>query len=109
MKRFNFLSIFGAALLVGANVANAQDAESLSKAQLGNEFHPHWTLNLQAGAAYTLGEGSFDELLSPSAAISATYQALDWLGVLWEFPDGRRKVQLSILSRHISLIICREV
>ena len=81
MKRFNFLSIFGAALLVGANVANAQDAESLSKAQLGNEFHPHWTLNLQAGAANTLGEGSFDELLSPSAAISATYQALDWLGV----------------------------
>lgn len=81
MKRFNFLSIFGAALLVGANVANAQDAESLSKAQLDNEFHPHWTLNLQAGAAYTLGEGSFDELLSPSAAISSTYQALDWLGV----------------------------
>ena len=81
MKRFNFLSIFGAALLVGANVANAQDAEGLSKAQLDNEFQPHWTLNLQAGAAYTLGEGSFDELLSPSAAISATYQALDWLGV----------------------------
>lgn len=81
MKRFNFLSIFGAALLVGSGMASAQNAESVSEVQLDNEFHPYWTLNLQAGVAYTLGESSFDELLSPSAAVSATYQALDWLGV----------------------------
>lgn len=68
-------------MLVGSGMASAQNAESVSEVQLDSEFHPYWTLNLQAGAAYTLGESSFDELLSPSAAVSATYQALDWLGV----------------------------
>ncbi|MGM9802995.1 MAG: OmpA family protein [Muribaculaceae bacterium] len=36
----------------------------------GEAFEPHWRLGLQAGAAYTLGEGSFSDLLSPAAQIS---------------------------------------
>lgn len=38
------------------------------------EFMPHWYMQLQGGAAYTLGEASFDDLLSPSVAVSVGYK-----------------------------------
>lgn len=38
------------------------------------EFNRHWFMQLQGGASYTLGEGSFGKLLSPAAALSAGYQ-----------------------------------
>ncbi len=34
------------------------------------EFRRHWFLQAQGGAGYTLGEISFGDLLSPSAALS---------------------------------------
>lgn len=38
------------------------------------EFLPHWYMQLQGGAAYTLGEASFGDLLSPAASVSAGYK-----------------------------------
>lgn len=38
------------------------------------EFNPHWYIQVQGGAAYTLGEVAFDKLISPAAAISAGRQ-----------------------------------
>ncbi len=38
------------------------------------EFNRHWYLQVQAGAAYTLGETSFGDLVSPAAALSAGYR-----------------------------------
>lgn len=37
-------------------------------------FNRHWYLQVQAGAAYTLGETSFGDLVSPAAALSAGYR-----------------------------------
>lgn len=37
-------------------------------------FNPHWYLQLQAGAQYTLGEVSFKNLCSPTVQIAAGYQ-----------------------------------
>lgn len=37
------------------------------------EFAPHWFIQPQIGAAYTLGEHSFGYLISPAASISAGY------------------------------------
>lgn len=39
-----------------------------------SEFNRHWYLQVQAGAAYTLGETSFGDLVSPAAALSAGYR-----------------------------------
>ena len=39
-----------------------------------SEFNPHWFMQVQAGASYTLGEGPFGKLVSPAAALSAGYQ-----------------------------------
>ena len=37
-------------------------------------FNPHWQMQLQMGAAHTIGEAGFKDLISPAAALSAGYQ-----------------------------------
>lgn len=38
------------------------------------EFNPHWSLQIQAGAGYTIGEASsVKDLISPAAAVNAGY------------------------------------
>ena len=37
-------------------------------------FNPHWFLSVQGGAAYTLGEADFGDLLSPSVAVALGYK-----------------------------------
>lgn len=37
-------------------------------------FKPHWFIQPQVGAAYTIGETEFADLISPAAAISAGYR-----------------------------------
>lgn len=45
------------------------------------EFRPHWDIQLQGGAAYTLGEASFGKLLSPAVFINADYKFIPALGL----------------------------
>ena len=52
------------ALVASLSVANAQK----------KDFDPYWFLQLQGGAAETIGETNWVDLLSPSAAISLGYQ-----------------------------------
>ena len=74
MKRLFMIAV---ALLALGSVANAQ--QSMSDESL--EFRPHWSLGVQGGAAYTLGEASFAKLLSPAAQLSATYHFHHAFGV----------------------------
>ncbi len=37
-------------------------------------FNPHWFMQVQAGASYTLGEAKFGDLISPAAALNVGYQ-----------------------------------
>lgn len=69
MKMKCILSTLGALMLCTAS-AFAQSANKHEK----TEFNPHWFMQVQAGAAYTLGEGPFGKLVSPAAALSAGYQ-----------------------------------
>ena len=63
MKRI--LTILASAALVASlSVANAQK----------KDFDPYWFMQLQGGAAHTVGETSFSDLISPSAAVSFGYQ-----------------------------------
>ncbi len=52
------------ALVASLTVANAQK----------KDFNGYWFMQLQGGAAHTIGETSFSELISPSAAVSLGYQ-----------------------------------
>jgi len=81
--------ILFAALLACGLTAQAQTSEPEVKV----EFVPHWFLQLQGGAAYTLGEAKFKDLISPTAQIAAGYQFNPWLGLRlqvsgWESKGG---------------------
>ena len=63
MKRI--ITILASVVLVASlSVANAQN----------KDFDPFWFLQLQGGAAETIGETNWVDLLSPSAAVSLGYQ-----------------------------------
>lgn len=63
MKRI--LTILASVMLVASlSVANAQK----------KDFDGYWFMQLQGGAAHTIGETDFVDLLSPSAAVSLGYQ-----------------------------------
>ena len=74
MKRLFMIAV---ALLTLGSVANAQ--QSMSDESL--EFRPHWSLGVQGGAGYTIGEAAFAKLLSPAAQLSATYHFHHAFGV----------------------------
>ena len=70
--------MIAASLLMLGGVASAQQ----SKTDETLEFRPHWSLNVQGGVAYTIGESSrFADLLSPAAQLSATYRFHHAMGV----------------------------
>ena len=59
------------------SVAFAQQSKSDEKV----EFRPHWGWRLHGGASYTVGEASFERLISPAAQLSATYNFHHAMGV----------------------------
>ena len=69
MKRT--LGIVLAALVLSAGVAQAQ---KVSKSDSSVEFRPHAYIGLQGGAAYTLGETTFTQLISPASAGTLGWQ-----------------------------------
>ena len=57
-------------LVLSGSVASAQQ----SKSDETLEFRPHWSIGVQGGAAYTLGEAQFGKLISPAAALNFQWQ-----------------------------------
>ena len=60
------------ALLLSNTVIFAQ--EQRIKEAGKTEFRPHWLMQVQVGAAHTLGEAKFTDLISPAAALNVGYQ-----------------------------------
>lgn len=77
--KIKHLALSVAMLLCGisASAGNPQ-----SKTDPSVEFRPHWDIQLQGGAAYTLGETSnFGELVSPALFLSTNYKFHHAMGV----------------------------
>ena len=74
MKR---LIIFTSLLFLCCATTFAQQ----SKSDPSKEFRPNWSINLQGGAAYTIGEAPFGELISPAAQLSGTYNFHHAMGI----------------------------
>ncbi|MEO5118385.1 OmpA family protein [Bacteroides ovatus] len=60
------------ALLIGDTVISAQEKQIKEEGKMA--FKPHWFMQVQAGAAHTLGEAKFSDLISPTAAVNVGYQ-----------------------------------
>ena len=76
MKNIKWISVL-LLLAMAQGVVFAQQ----SKSDETQEFRPHWGLELRTGVAHTLGESSFGELVSPSAAVSAQWHFHHALGL----------------------------
>ena len=92
MKQF-FMTVV--ALLVLGGVASAQQQ---SKSDETVEFRPHWGVKVQGGGAYTLGESSFADLLSPAAQVSATYNFHPFMGVRFGLSGWQGKGNLVVVD-----------
>ncbi len=68
MKLKNILSI--ALIAAGCVTASAQPEKSEIVVE---EFNPHWYVQAQGGAQYTLGERSFGKLISPNVQLAGGY------------------------------------
>ncbi len=66
MKIKNIL--LSSVVAMGCISASAQEADKTV-----NVFNPHWYVQAQIGGQYTLGEISFDKLLSPNAQLGVGY------------------------------------
>ena len=75
------------ALLMLGGVAFAQ--QSVSDETV--EFRPHWGLEVQGGASYTMGEAAFQRLISPAGQISAVYNFHHAMGVRFGFGGWQGK------------------
>lgn len=73
MKKFKSLLLAGT-LVLSTFAASAQTIQRTVIEEEKVVFAPHWFLQVQGGAAETLGEGSFGDLISPAAALNIGYR-----------------------------------
>ena len=66
------------AVVLSCGVAQAQ---KVSKSDDSILFKPHWNIQLQGGAGYTIGEANYTELFSPAAALSVGWQITPSFGL----------------------------
>lgn len=82
IKRFNIIQqmnklyslILAGVMLIGTLTAGAQTIEQRLIEPEQTVFAPHWFMQVQGGAAETLGEASFGDLISPAAALNIGYR-----------------------------------
>ena len=90
-------------LALGGTVSFAQEQKIKEEGKI--EFRPHWFMQVQAGAAHTVGEAKFFDLISPAAAVNIGYQfAPAWSA---RVADGRRKVVGLLHNKTTSINICK--
>ena len=64
-------------LAMGFMTASAQEQQP----QTETVFNPHWFVQVQGGAQYTLGEISFGDLISPNVQVSGGYNFSELFGL----------------------------
>lgn len=95
------------ALALFPAIASAQTREIKEEGK--TVFKPHAYLQLQGGAAHTLGEVSFTDLISPAAAINLGYKFTPVLAHASVQAGGRPKAPGWLQNRFTILTICREI
>jgi len=83
--------IMSGLMIAGCLTATAQPQE----AKTVYDFNPHWYVQIQGGAQYTLGEIDFGDLISPNVQLSLGYQFHNVLGTrlsinAWQSKAGTR-------------------
>lgn len=66
--------LFIVAILCSTTIVFAQNENRQIKEPSKVTFKPHWFIQAQIGAAHTVGEADFTDLLSPAAALNVGYK-----------------------------------
>lgn len=66
--------LFILALLCSTTIVFAQNENRQIKEPAKVTFKPHWFIQAQVGAAHTVGEADFTDLISPTAALNVGYK-----------------------------------
>ena len=80
-----------AILAMSGTVVFAQEQRQI-KEEGKTVFKPHWFIQAQVGAAHTVGEAKFTDLMSPAAAINIGYKFAPAFGARIGGSDGRQRV-----------------
>ena len=67
-------SLFIGLLALSSTMIFAQNQEQRIKEPEKITFKPHWFIQAQIGAAHTIGEAKFTDLVSPAAALNVGYK-----------------------------------
>ena len=89
--------------------ASAQTAAGVAEKTTTEEFNPHWFITPQIGAAYTSGETSFSDLISPAAALYAGYRFSPAFGLRAGVSGWLEKVRGSVRATTTNGITSREI
>lgn len=68
----NIKNLLFAILITGSTIAFAQEQRVKEPGKV--IFKPHWFIQAQVGAAHTVGEAKFTDLISPAAALNIGYK-----------------------------------
>ena len=83
-------SLFIGLLALSSTMIFAQNQEQRIKEPEKITFKPHWFIQAQIGAAHTIGEAKFTDLVSPAAALNVGYKFAPAFGARAE-GDAERK------------------
>lgn len=79
VKRF---FLFAAVAIAAMTVSEQVNAQTFNQTKENNNiFKPHWYMQVQGGAAHTVGEAKFKNLISPAVALSLGYRFSPLWGV----------------------------
>ena len=92
-------------VLVNSTVIFAQEKQIKEEGKI--TFKPHWFIQAQIGAAHTVGEAQFTDLISPAAALNVGYKFAPAFGARVGVSGWQQKVDGLIRSRTISINICK--
>lgn len=87
----------------------AQNQEQRIKEPEKITFKPHWFIQAQIGAAHTIGEAKFTDLVSPAAALNVGYKFVPAFGARVGVSGWQAKVDGLIRSRTTNINIFREM
>jgi len=107
----NIKKILVAVFALSTTIAFAQ--EQRIKEESKTIFKPHWFIQAQIGAAHTVGEGEFTDLISPAAALNVGYKFAPAFGARvgvsgWQAKGGwvnpRQNYQYKYLQGNVDIM-----
>ena len=101
MKVKSLVSCIASLLLLCSFSVSAQQPERKLVSPEQVVFNPHWFMQLQGGAGYTVGEAeSFGDLISPAAALNFGYQFSPAFGLRFGASGWQAKGSALLISMH---------